>query len=197
MHRPLFTVKRATFQTETLPDFRRHDFWHDPRADIVLSPTTARIGQAVAYAPVAGADESGLRVAGKLHWLHTAVTDALTWMGFHARCGKEAFTSFGILTQFAGTLVHDGWVPYRDLSCALALCNAHHLRELTFVHEVCGQPWAQQMIELLVAAQKETTTANGQSLTAKRFRAIRRQYEAIIKAGEVANPPAPASGQRG
>lgn len=166
-------------------------------ADIVLSPTAARIGQAVAQAPVAGADESGLRVAGKLHWLHTAVTDALTWMGFHARRGKEAFTSFGILTEFAGTLVHDGWAPYRDLSCAHALCNAHHLRELTFVHEVCGQPWAGQMIDLLVAAQKETTLANGQPLAAERIRAIRRQYAAILATGIAANPPAPDSGRRG
>jgi hypothetical protein len=36
--------------------------------------------------------------------------------------------------------VHDGWAPYRDLSCEHALRNAHHLRELTFVREVCGQP---------------------------------------------------------
>jgi hypothetical protein len=71
-------------------------------ADTVLSATNACIGLAVAQTPVAGADESGLRVVGKLGRLHRAVTDALTWMGFHAR----------------------------------------HLRELTFVHGVCGQPWA-------------------------------------------------------
>jgi transposase len=67
------------------------------QAEGILSPSATRIGEAVAQAPAAGADETGLRVAGKLQWLHTAVTEALTWMGLHARWGKEAFACFGIL----------------------------------------------------------------------------------------------------
>ena len=162
-----------------------------------LVPTVAQIADAVAQADVAGADESGFRVAGKLNWLHAAVTDALTWLGLHAKRGKAAFEDFGLLYRLKGTLVHDGWASYRELTCAHALCNAHHLRELTFVHEECGQAWAERMIDLLVAAHHETVAANGKPLTALRIQSIRTHYEVILAEAAAANPEKPASGRRG
>jgi transposase len=162
-----------------------------------LSPTTARIAEAIVCAPVAGADETGLRVAGKLHWLHTAVTEALTWMGVHGRRGQAAFAEFGLLPRFTGILSHDGWAPYRDLSCEHALCNAHHLRELTFVHEVCGQPWAGHMIEWLLSAHQEVRAHKGQALSTQRITTMRARYDALLSEGQLANPPAPRSAKRG
>jgi transposase len=96
-----------------------------------LESTVTAIGQAISAAPIAQADETGLRVDGKLHGLHVLVTAGLTWIGIHANRGQKAFEAFGLLTAFVGTLVHDGWRAYRDLLCQHALCNAHHLRELT------------------------------------------------------------------
>jgi len=52
-------------------------------------------------------------------------------MGCHPKRGTEAFDALALLQQFKGVLVHDGWVPYKALPCQHALCNAHHLRELT------------------------------------------------------------------
>ena len=166
-------------------------------ANTMLTPTVDHIADAITHADVAGADESGFRVAGKLNWLHTAVTEALTWMGVHAKRGKIAFGAFGILYRFTGTLVHDGWASYRELSCQHGLCNAHHLRELTFVHEECHQPWAGRMIELLVAAHHETIAAQGHTLTKARIRAICSAYESVLAEGELANPAAAVSGRRG
>ena len=162
-----------------------------------LTPTVARIADAVAQAEVAGADESGLRVAGKLNWLHTAVTNALTWLGLHAKRGKIAFEDFGLLSRLTGTLVHDGWASYRELDCTHALCNAHHLRELTFVHEECQQSWAKRMIDFMIAAHHETVAAQGQPLTAMRIQAIRVEYETILAEAATLNPEKPASGKRG
>jgi transposase len=166
-------------------------------AGALLAPTVAGIADAIARADVAGADESGYRVAGKLNWLHTAVTDALTWMGMHAKRGKIAFEAFGLLGRIKGTLVHDGWASYRELECNHALCNAHHLRELTFVHEQCVQPWAKRMIDLLVAAHHETKATHGLPLTPTRIQAIRADYEAVLIEGAAANPAQPANGKRG
>lgn len=157
-----------------------------------LTPTVRTIAQALQSAPVAHADETGLRVAGALHWMHVLATQALTWVGCHAKRGTLAFEALGILPQFRGTLIHDGWVPYRTLECAHGLCNAHHLRELTYVHEELKQPWALDMIELL-------THANGLAQPVQRHRQehLRYVYEEILTQAELVNPRAPPTGKRG
>ena len=131
----------------------------------ILQPTADAIGQAAVNADVLHADETGLRVAKKLHWLHVLATDKLTWMGCHPKRGTEAFDALALLQQFKGVLVHDGWMPYKALQCQHALCNAHHLRELTYLLEEQGQAWAGDMIELLSHASHldNVNCADGQS----------------------------------
>lgn len=162
----------------------------------LLAPTVTAMGEALKTAPVAHADETGMKVAGKLFWLHVLATTFVTWIGCHAHRGKKAFDAFGILGEFVGTLVHDGWKPYRDLACTHALCNAHHLRELTYAFEEMEQLWANRLIERLVAACHEVDQVGG-ALTPDRLASYRREYEAILAEGEAVNPRAPPSGKRG
>ena len=103
-----------------------------------LQPTVQRIGQACVNAPVVNADETGLRVARGLHWLHALATDTLSWMGCHPKRGTQAFDELGLLQHYRGVLVHDGWLPYKALACQHALCNAHHLRELNLLARAAG-----------------------------------------------------------
>jgi len=166
------------------------------QASTLLAPTVMAMGEALKTTPVVHADETGMKVAGTLYWLHVLATTVVTWIGCHANRGKKAFDAFGILDEFVGTLIHDGWKPYRDLACVHALCNAHHLRELTYVFEEMGQAWANRMIELLVAACHETNQAGG-VLMPGCLASYRREYDAILSAGEAANPRAPPSGKRG
>jgi transposase len=161
-----------------------------------LLPTVALIGQALQTAKVAHADETGMRVAGKLHWMHALATTMLTWVACHTKRGKEAFDALGILSGFLGTLIHDGWKPYRDLLCKHGLCNAHHLRELIYVFEELEQVWAGLMIELLVAACHEVNEAGG-ALPLERLADFRTRYAVILDEGDVLSPRVEKSGKRG
>ncbi len=164
----------------------------------VLAPTVASIGQGITESAAAGADETGMRVAGKLHWLHTLATTMSTWMGVHSKRGREAIDEFDLISRFGGILGHDGWMPYRHYTtCQHSLCNAHHIRELRALAEAGKDVWPQQMIDLLYRANDEVNAAAERCLSKGRIATFRRQYRNILTAGETLNPPAPSSGQRG
>jgi transposase len=156
-----------------------------------LTAAYERITQAVRVAPVVHFDETGQRVSGRLHWLHTASTPELTWYGAHDKRGRIAMDAAGILPVFQGIAVHDGWSSYREYDCTHALCNAHHLRELIYLEEITQQPWTRKMIDFLRAAQKEANAAKDTHRTVSRNRLahLRRQYGVILSEGERDNPP--------
>lgn len=118
-------------------------------ADLNLEGFEACLKALVSQSPIVHADESGLRVAKKLHWLHVASTKKLTWYGVHAKRGGEAIRFFGILPRLTGRLIHDCFGPYFKLDCSHGLCNVHLQRELTFLHEILNQKWAKSMVELM------------------------------------------------
>src|SRR5207245_5234152 len=104
------------------------------RAAAGLAPFTAAAVDALSQAEVVHADETGLRVAGRLHWLHVASSARFTSLFCHRNRGKEAIDAAGVLPHCTGTLVHDAFAPYaRYRSATHALCNAHLLRELIAV----------------------------------------------------------------
>ena len=85
-------------------------------------------------------DETGFRVAGKGHWLHTASTVALTSYRVSAKRGALPKGFRG------GVVVHDHFKPYYALpGVRHALCNAHHLRELKALIDIDKEQWAGQM----------------------------------------------------
>jgi len=90
-----------------------------------------RIKAALRNSRVVGVDETGLRVASRNAWVHVARTERLTHFAYDGRRGKAAMDEIGILPQFMGTLVRDGYLSYtRFERCHHSLCNAHLLREL-------------------------------------------------------------------
>ena len=100
---------------------------------------------------VVGFDESGMRVAGSLNWLHCAATKGAVYYTIHKKRGKEGMDDAGILPNFTGVAIHDHWKAYyKYTDCAHGECNAHHLRQLVFISDVLGQDWAKEMLCLLM-----------------------------------------------
>jgi transposase len=137
---------------------------------------------------------TGLYVEGKRQWMHVSSTPQLTHYHVHAKRGKAALEASGILQEFQGTSVHDGWRSSWQYGCEHAYCNVHLLRDLTFLHEEQHQVWAGQMKELLldIKAAVEQARAEGRTclhpLEAQDWKA---QYTAVLQAGYQANPPDP------
>ena len=159
-----------------------------------LEGVEADIFEAIQQAEVAHFDETGLRVNGKLMWLHVASTQALTYYFIHPKRGSEAIEVMDILPQFDGTSVHDGWRSYALYGCVHALCNAHHLRELRFLVERYQQGWAEQMMTLLVTmkAAVQQAQAQGQTqLSAAEITQLETQYQDLIEIGMKLNPANP------
>ena len=93
----------------------------------------------------------------------------------------------GVLPEFNGTLIHDHWKPYYKIDCTHALCNAHHIRELTKAWEQDDQAWAQDMKNLLETINSAVIDAGG-AIDVNQALKYRHQYRKLIKKGEIECP---------
>jgi transposase len=159
-----------------------------------LAPVEQQIKAALSRAQVLHQDETGLYVAGKRHWMHVSATEQLTHYAVHPKRGKEALDAIGILADFAGVSVHDGWGSYWQFLCQHAGCNVHHLRELTFLEEEQRQAWAAEMKELLLDLKAAVEQARAQGRTCLHPLEVadwKARYAALLADGYQTNPPDP------
>jgi len=152
-----------------------------------LAPFEQTLRELLPQAPVNHCDESGLRVAKTLHWLHVVSNANLTFYGVHPKRGSEAMDALGILPRCKNWLIHDHWKPYFTYDhCRHALCNEHHLRELKFLHEEQREDWARPMSDFLLrclARRKDFGVLNEQQ-----FKQVHAEYRAILRQGRRRHP---------
>jgi transposase-like protein len=147
-------------------------------------------------------DETGMCVANKLNWLHSASTERATLYQTHAKRGADAIEKIGILPKRKGWSIHDFWKPYLKYTQARhGLCNSHILRELTFVAEQYQQTWAVDLHNLLLTIKQAVDRAKAQgriALSKRQQHAFQSDYDRLVQQGLEVNPaPARIEGKRG
>jgi transposase len=159
-----------------------------------VAPVTTAIKEHLVETEEAGqCDETGARVAKKLHWIHGASTATLPHLELHARRGSQAHDEIGMLPQRRGPVVHDDDPSSsRYENARHASCNAHHLRELRVLQERYRHPWSEALAQVLLEIKQTVDMAQeaGQTaLTPERIADVERRYQGGSAQGYQVNPP--------
>ena len=152
-----------------------------------IQPEIDRIRQDLSLAAVLHKDESGVRINGKLHWLHVLCTPETTYYEVHPKRGSEADKTMDIVTAWNGVLVHDHLRSLYDFPCIHAECNAHVLRYLkgVYEHDKNFAPFAQSLQELFkeMNNRRKELIENGQtSFPLKELLMLQQRYDSILTA---------------
>ena len=127
-----------------------------------------RLKAALRQPDVIGVDETGININGAINWVHVARTDYLTHLAFHPKRGGIALEEIGIINEFSGVLVRDGFTAYQKYDeCRHGLCNAHLLRNLTFIGEAFpdNKNWTDTFAKHLLEIKRAVENARSELLT--------------------------------
>ncbi len=97
------------------------------------------------------ADETTENIAGNKKWVHTNATPAATLLTLGVNRGKDGVAGSGILPDYDGFLIVDGWSSYKSLPNikGIQTCLAHLFRYFNDMQENYGLSWAHKMTALL------------------------------------------------
>jgi transposase len=152
----------------------------------------AHVRELLTTAPVLHADETCGRAAGALSYVHVACTEYLTLMHVGGRT-REDIDAGGVLAEYSGVLVRDGYAGYEHLTQALhAWCGAHLLRDLRSISDAdpTGQLWALAMANTLLDAHHTAHTARAagaDNLDPATLTRIRNLYRGALARGQTDN----------
>jgi transposase len=154
-----------------------------------LAPTVQDIILMLASCGVLNIDETGMRVNGKLSWMHIISNDMYSLFGRNLTRGTPNEVMNGLILLFTGVLVHDHLSSYYKYThLTHAECNAHILRYLKAVTEIMKHPWAQGMAKLLADSnkrKKELVESEASGMEPEELDVIRNQFTALLDQGQL------------
>jgi transposase len=157
-----------------------------------LVTTVEQIADWLSVGGLQHGDETGVRIGGKLHWLHVNCTDWLTHLAWHPKRGRQAMDEIGSWPRFGGRAMHDRLSSYDKYASLHSLCGAHLLRDCTYLAEQHQQAWAAALAEHLLAmhhaAHQWRLRGANCVPSMERDEWVRRYFE-ILASGYAAQPP--------
>ncbi len=136
-------------------------------------------------APLAHADETGVRINGVQHWLHTLCNKDYVVYGINEKRGKEAIEEMELLNFFTGILMHDHFKPYYKYEqITHAECNAHILRYLKSVIDVFHRKETEDFLEFLIKInneKKEVIQKGKSKFETPRIAEIESEYKELLE----------------
>ena len=149
--------------------------------------------------PAIHLDETSLRVK-KNHWIHVCSAGEITLKFVPRSADRRRWRPIGVIPRYGGVIIHDCWASYLAYEhCGHGLCGAHLLRELTFIVEADGYPWAKNMKRLLKQTCARVAKRKRKRLSPREYAKLQKHYRNILTRGENKLPPIPArqNGKRG
>jgi transposase len=148
-------------------------------------------------APVLHADETCGRAAGALAYVHVACTEYLTLMHVGGRSADD-IDAGGVLPEFTGTLMRDGYTGYAHLPAVHAWCAAHLLRDLRAISDADpdAQLWSLAMADTLLEANQaahHARAAGADRLEQATLKQIRNHYLGALAKGATDNHDQPGA----
>ena len=126
-------------------------------------------------------DETGLRVEGKTRWVHVLCSTLMSYLRLGASRGD-------VPKNLLGIAVHDffssNWT-LEDIDDH-GVCNAHTLRNLVALSEIEKEPWAFDMVHILLDGMDLADTARNEGRSAVEPEAIKEvedRYDACCNQG--------------
>jgi len=150
--------------------------------------------------PAMHVDETSLRVDKSNHWIHVCSAGDITLKFLHPKRGRAAIEAIGVIPRYGGVVIHDCWASYLAYDqCGRGLCGSHLLRELTFIVDANGYPWAANMKRLLQQTCAIVAKRKRKTLTQGEYKNLQKRYRTILSRGEKELPPIPPrqNGKRG
>lgn len=147
-------------------------------------------------------DETGLRLAGNLHWLHVNCNASYSLYTPHGKRGKDGIGASEIMDYYDGTHLHDSWASYAFFGPRHGFCGAHLLRELEGVMEEEGALWARDLKGFILQLKAEVDQSKrwGESqLPSFLLNSYWQEYQTILSQAQTfyALKDPPRSGKRG
>ncbi len=136
-------------------------------------------------AKLAHGDETGVRINGEQHWLHTLCNNKNVRYKVNKKRGKEAIEEMELLKFFTGILIHDHFKPYYQYEqITHGECNAHIIRYLKSVIDVFHRKETEEFLTFLIETnnkKKEAIERGMKGFDKEQIEQIENKYKELLE----------------